>query len=78
VEISRNKLDDVSQPILSNGSNDINRNLVLNILSVSSVRHFSGLNSSLVDVLWVEQSIVLFLSISWFDLGKSTVGAGTY
>jgi len=60
VQITRNQLDDVRQPVLSNWRNHVNRNLIFDVLTVAIVTHSACVNPSRVGILRVHHSIVLF------------------
>jgi hypothetical protein len=61
VEISRDELDDVSEPVLADRCDDVHRNFTLNVLTVAGVGLASSLNASDISVLRVHNRHV-FLS----------------
>lgn len=60
MEISRDELNNVSQPILADRSDDIDRNLTLNVLTVARVGFTSGLDASTISVLRVDDRHIFF------------------
>lgn len=68
VKIAGDKLDDVGEPVLSDGSDHVNTDFVLNILAVSVVGHTAGVDTTGVSVLGVDHSIVLFSFISGLEI----------
>ena len=60
MQITRNQLDYVSQPVLSNGRNHVNRDLVFDILTVAIVTHSASVDPSRVSILRMHHRIVLF------------------
>jgi hypothetical protein len=64
MKITGDELDNVGQPVLSDGSDHIDTDFVLNILAVAVVRHTAGVDTTGVSVLRVDDSIVLFGFVS--------------
>lgn len=73
MEVARDQLNDVSEPVLPDRSNDVHRDLVLNVLAIPLVTDLSGLDAALIDALWVEESIVLLLAVGRFDRSEARV-----
>ena len=64
VQITRDQLNDVSEPVLANRGNHVNRDLVLNVLSVAVVRDAASVDAVRVSILWVHDSVILLSLIS--------------
>ena len=77
MEVSWDQLDNMRQPVLSDWCDHIDRDLILNVLSVPRIRDLSGLDSSLVSSLWVDEGFVLLLLISWLDHRDNSIWALT-
>ena len=67
MQIARDQLDDVGEPVLSDWSNHINGYFILDILTVASVGDFSGFDSSRIGVLRIDESFVFLLFVGWFN-----------
>ena len=59
----------MSQPILTNWSNHIDRNFIFNVLSVPVVRNSSGIYASWVGILRIHNCVILFCLVSWLHVG---------
>lgn len=59
MQITRNQLNDVRQPVLSNRRNHVNRDLVFDVLTVAIVTHSACVNPARVSILRVHHGIVL-------------------
>ena len=62
MQVARNELDDVREPVLPDRGNDVHRNLILNVLPVSLLADLSRLDVAFIDTLGVEECVVLFLA----------------
>lgn len=68
MKVTGDKLDDVSEPVLSDGSYHVNTDFVLNILAVAVVGHAACIDTTGVSVLGIDDSIVLFSFVSRLEV----------
>ncbi len=57
----------MGKPILSYRSNYVDRYFVFYVLAIPSVGYFPCLDSPFVCILWINESFVFFLLVSWLD-----------
>ena len=77
MEVSWNKLDDVGEPVLSDGCNDINLDFIFDILAITVVRHTASVHMRVTQVLVGHVSIILFFLVSGLNvLGANNIQLG--
>jgi len=68
VKVTRDQLNDMGKPVLADGSNHIDLNLVLNVLTVTMEGDLAGTDVLVTQNLFAHDSIVLLLLISRTDV----------
>jgi hypothetical protein len=68
MEISRDEFNDVGEPVLSDGSNHIDLDLILNVPLVSVVGDLSGVYFDIASNLTSHDSLILFGFVGWLHI----------
>ena len=64
MQVTGNQLNDVGEPVLTDGCDDVDGDLLLDVLSVAGERLASSLDSPRVGVGWLHDRVILFKLIS--------------
>lgn len=68
MKVSWNQFNDVGEPVLADRSDNVHRNLIVNVLTVALVGNLAGLDSALVSTLRVHDGFILLASVCWLHI----------